>query len=213
MELISRSEQEDAAAFRKRALLAALNDFYCPVEVGDLAAYVATFAPGIELTTVASLVQRECEVRRSGSSQGIWLCPALREPPVSFDDRFMTRSDWRVQNRLILSDSDDTRHLWLLRVFCDLLLVATEQSLGSIGALASRARVHAEFGHGRLFSGLVSALDSSSGMLDTDAVERLREEAEDAHAGLAGDEEAARAIVVQEYERLVKVDLTFGGIA
>jgi hypothetical protein len=59
---------------------------------------------------------------------------------------FMTRSDWRVQNRLILSDSDDTRHLWLLRVFCDLLLVATEQSLGSIGALASRARVHAEFG-------------------------------------------------------------------
>ncbi|HEY7226064.1 MAG TPA: hypothetical protein VH561_21000 [Micromonosporaceae bacterium] len=59
-----RWRQEDADAFRRRALLAALDYFYCPVEAGDLDAYLAVFAPGTQPTVIALVLQQERESRR-----------------------------------------------------------------------------------------------------------------------------------------------------
>jgi hypothetical protein len=112
----------------REVVLAALDEFRCPCALEELQAYLSVF----EDTTLSSanmeaLLEHEQRSFLNGTSGAI-LCPViLRMPGFPAYPGLVSRSDWDLADRLVLTSSEATRQLWLLRRLCDLAIIALEE--------------------------------------------------------------------------------------
>jgi hypothetical protein len=112
----------------REVVLAALNEFRCPCALEELQAYLGVFE-GTTLSPADMEALLEQEQRRflEGAS-GAMLCPViLRMPGFPAYPGLLSRSDWDLAERLVLTSSEATRQLWLLRRLCDLAIIALEE--------------------------------------------------------------------------------------
>lgn len=209
MEMIIRRGDESPEDYLRRVLLDALDVFYCPLRTEELAAYITTFAQYRgEIPQPADIVEGERRRAHGSLAADVWLCHGLGERPVHFEQDFLARSDWDVGARLVVHDDEQSRQLWLLRIFCDAYLVAMEKNIDGLATLELAIKKHVIGARPSLPADVAAVGDSR---LSRTTVSRLREAAEDAHAELAASEEVRRANLAKEYEGRVGVDLIFGG--
>lgn len=196
---------------QRAVVLTALEEFYCPVQVDDLNAYAAVFAPGIDsLPDFAGVVAAEASAWRSGSLRKIWICPSLTDVDGASNDTYLTLSNWSLENRLLIRAGDQARRVWLVRVLCDLYLVAEEEGSQDLEPIAARIRYHSESAISYLPAELVSILIHGVEEFNVDMIEKLREAAEDSYTVLAAKERAAWRQSAQELERLDDYRRLFG---
>jgi hypothetical protein len=196
---------------QRAVVLTALREFYCPVQVDNLNAYVAAFAPHVgSLPDPEGVVATEVSAWRSGSLGPVWICPAIMDEYGAANDAYLTRSDWGLEDRVLIHGGDEAYHLWLVRVLCDLYLVAEERGSEGLAAIAMRIRHHGEAVVSRLSEEPISSLADGIGTFDEDMIESLREAAEDSHAELAAKERSTRRQLVHELERLDDSRRLFG---
>ncbi len=187
MEKLRLAEGQDPSEYRRNVLLRATHEFYCPVPRDDLEAYAAVFADMSEgVPDLRSLILEEQLAWRTGVSRDVWLCPALRVPDGRPDYDYLTRSDWRLDVRVVAPHGDAVRGLWLLRRFCDLYMVAEESHLGTPEGLAAQIEKYLSVSAEYLAEDLQSRLRRDE--LYDDLLEDVREAAEDAYSRVEGNE-------------------------
>lgn len=198
---------------QRSAILAVLQQFYCPVQVEDVNAYTAVFVPDIgRISELAKMLKGEADAWRLGELGPTWMCPALTDAEAVADPTYLTRSDWGIGHRLLIQGGDQARHLWLVRVFSDRCLVAAEQGLQVLSPIISRVRYHTEAVAFHLPVELVSHVSRSRNKIDEYLIEELREAAEDSHAALIAKEQPARRRLAQQLEHLDEHRRLFGNI-
>jgi hypothetical protein len=195
----------------RTVLLAALQEFYCPVQPDDIRAYIAAFAPeALTLPGPGQVLASEASAWRSGRLGPIWVCPAFVNGDAVANQEYLTRSDWSIENRLLIQNKSRARHVWLIRVFCDQYLVAEERGSRDLAPIFSRIRYHGELAASDLPGGVFPDLSWEVGGVDGDLIEELREIAEDSHAALAASERPERRRLAQELERFDGYRRLFG---
>ena len=199
---------------QRAAMLAALHEFYCPVQLDDIGAYASVFVPAVlPLPDPALVVTAEASAWRLGKSRPNWICPALTNENGVANYAYLTRSEWSLENRLITESDNKARDVWLVRVFCDQYLVAEEQGLPDLESIIARIRHHGESAAASLPTELVSNFLRGADEVDGDVIEELREAAEDSHAFLAAQDRPMRRQLAQDLERLDDYRRLFGNTA
>lgn len=196
---------------QRSATLAALHEFYCPVQAEDVDAYTAIFAPQLgRISDLVEVLATEASAWRSGRLGPVWLCPALADAEAVANPAYLTRSDWSIENRLLIRGGSQARHAWLARVFADQYLVATEQGIRHLSPIVSRIRHHAISADQHLLNRVTSSLDHNTNEADEDIIEELREAAEDSYAALAAEDQPRRRQLAQQLEHLEDSRRIFG---
>ncbi|WP_279582798.1 hypothetical protein [Fodinicola feengrottensis] len=125
-ELVKRFPDSEASKVRESVLLA-LNELYCPTRTSELEAYLKVFSDWTSPVDTSALLDSERNRYAHDTGEEVWICPALTDGKAVVDGSFLTRSDWRLENRIALPEFEPFRQLWLVRIFCDLLIVASEK--------------------------------------------------------------------------------------
>jgi hypothetical protein len=197
--------------FQRVVVLRALDQLYCPAQWDELNAYASTFAePITELPVLRQIIDRERGRWSTGTSGEVLLCPALQESSAASDAEYLTRSDWKLENRLVGPAIALSRSLWLLRVFCDLYLVAEEDGLDNLDVLFGQIAKHARNARSQLSENDLHFLDDGAQGVDVDDIERIREAAEDAHSDAAGSDRPNRLAAVDKFTPLTDSQRLFG---
>jgi len=195
----------------RATLLAALQEFYCPVQPDDIRAYFAAFAPeALTIPRPRQVLASEALAWRSGRLGPIWACPAFVNGEGVANQDYLTRSDWSIEGRLLIQNGSRARHVWLTRVLCDQYLVAEERGTLDLETIFSRILYHGERAASDLPGGVFADLSRDAGGVDSDQIEALREIAEDSHAALAASERPERHRLAQGLERLDGYRRLFG---
>ncbi|WP_162561303.1 hypothetical protein [Salinispora vitiensis] len=192
---------------QRAVIIAALDEFYCPVQVDDIGAFASNLLP---LPSPGSVVAAEASAWNLGRSGPNWICPALTNGNGAADHRYLTRSDWSLENRLITESDSKARHLWLVRVFCDQYMIAEEQGLDDLESIIARIRFHSELSASSLSTELVSNILGGADEVEGEMIEELREVAEDAHAFLAVQDRSMQRQLARDLERLGDYCRLFG---
>jgi predicted RNase H-like HicB family nuclease len=101
--------------------------------------------------------------------------------------------------------------MWLVRVFCDRYMIAEERGAPDLRPLYSRILYHGELVSSDLPGDVIAALPPVVEEVG-DAIEELREMAEDAHAVLSETELSTRRPLAEELENLDEFRKLFGDI-
>lgn len=202
---------ESRAGFQRRVLLQALHELSVPARRDEVQAYVSVFSQGVyDVPEFSGLLAEDLAAWRSGSSRDVWLCPALCGTEALPETSYMAQSNWKVENRIVGNGLSGSRHLWLLRVFCDQYIIAEEEGLDGLAILAGQIRNHADAVSARLSNELVMFLDDSNDLLDISSVEELREAAEDHYSEVIYSERSRRRIIAEHLDRLPESLRLFG---
>lgn len=125
----------------RMAVFEALDQLGVPAGHEELAAYARVFL-GTEMhrQDLATLRQAERRAWKDGERRDTWICPAIldhRGFPADAD--LLTRSDWPLENRVLITGSEAVRNLWILRRLSWLVLAALREDKPGVDALMDLA--------------------------------------------------------------------------
>jgi hypothetical protein len=207
-------------------LLDTLDEFSSPLTHAELSAYLRVFHE-IDLTQaeVSAVRRDEQQAYRAGEQRGVWLCPAILQTAWGFRaaDSLLTRSDWRLAERIVYQGTDAVRQVWLTKRLCSFAEVALEEGRPAAQVLVQEVSRRAEL--------LLCADDVRWRLQPEDAEDehvvaealadferdlsfRLMlwyEAAEDAFGNLIDHDRAIRQRIAAQLERLDQESILFGG--
>lgn len=201
----------------REVVLAALDEFRCPCGVEELEPYFQVFEETpLSLADMEALLEQDQRRFLDGAS-GTMLCPViLRMPGFPAYRKLLSRSDWDLAERLVLTSFEATRQLWLLRRLCNLAIIALEERREAellVRQIDKRSRFVLPTGivEARLQLGLAHRKDASvtEALILRERLEVCREVAEDALLLL--DDTSARQAATEELMQMPMAVRLFGG--
>jgi hypothetical protein len=166
----------------REAVLVALDQYYSPLTLDELVAVVRELgAPELSVAGIEDLLSREEQAFDAGQQRAVWLCPGLEPPDFYPDTDFVCRSDWQPENRIVQFDLEPERRMWVLRQVSEQVLGCLDERKDPAPLADAFAVLLREIPEDVLRDRVGAA---SVDVRDEDAVQTVRELAEDLHAGL-----------------------------
>lgn len=123
----------------RAVILETLDRMEWPVSHRDIAPYLEAFF-GIHCSAgdLKKLALDDRAAFLAGRPREVMICPAIG-PTLAADWRLLTRSDEALATRIMGSISERVQQLWLIRRYCDFVLLGEERGLETLDLLVREA--------------------------------------------------------------------------
>jgi hypothetical protein len=196
----------------RQAVLAALDQLECPAAHEDISPLLQAFwGTSVLPGEIGRLARDDREAFNQGIRRPVWICPALVGKDGGANYGLLTRSDWPLWERVMSPRSEQTRLLWLVRKFCDFVLIAEEEQDVGLDTLIDEATRRAAFLPAARLQEYSKLAETSAHESELVArIELWRAVAEDEYMTLARDDRALRHQLANRLERASLETRLFG---